>query len=398
MIRIFFKLHNQRDMMEPASSYETVFEQVPMEQRKMRGVINSNKPDSRSPGRKRLRSFHLSLFEKVIVVNVVMMIIEALAGLWVTSHNLEAHHYLIDTSFIVLGVFFILATNTVLLHTTFRPLFRLQSTMRAVSRGQTEMRTSVPSDPDIGELAQTFNEMLDQLEESRREQAMVILQAQEEERRRIARELHDETSQRLTALLIHTEVLSQRLASVPASSISQYTRTQLEEGFAGLAELTQGTLDTIRILAQQLRPSILDDLGLEAALRWLAEDSRQHLHLTVEFHINVQKTASHLSHLPAMLETTLFRIAQESLTNAARHAHAEHISITLNYDQRNITLSVIDNGCGFNPSEVKAGLGIRGMRERAALLEGTITLRSAPEQGTTVQASFPLPINVERRM
>lgn len=373
--------------------------QVPAEQRKMRGIIGKNKTDSRAHGKKRLRFFHLSLFEKVIVVNVVMVIGEALAGLWVTSHNVEAHHYLIDTTFIVLSVLFILATNTVLLHATFRPLFRLQSTMRAVSIGQTAMRTPVPSDPDIGELAQTFNEMLDQLEESRREQAMVILQAQEEERRRIARELHDETSQRLTALLIHTEVLSQRLAAVPETSISQHTRTQLEEGFTRLTKLTQGTLDTIRVLAQQLRPSVLDDLGLEAALRWLAEDSHQHLHLAVEFHVHVQKTAPHLSPLPSVYETTLFRIAQESLTNAARHARAKHVSVTLNYNQHDITLLVTDDGCGFDPCQVKAGSGIRGMRERATLLQGTLTLQSSTEQGTTVQAVFPfLPINEERHI
>ena len=358
----------------------------------MRGVISSNKPNGPSLGGKRLnRSFHLSLFEKVIVVNVVMVIVEALAGLWVTSHNIEAHHYFIDTAFIVLSVLFILATNTLLLYTTFRPLFRLQSTMRAISMGQTNLRTSVPSDPDIGELAQAFNEMLDQLEETRREQAMVILQAQEEERRRIARELHDETSQRLTALLIHTEVLNQRLTAVPVTNISHQTRTQLEEGFAKLAELTTGTLDTIRILAQQLRPTVLDDLGLEAALRWLAKDSRQHLHLAVAFQVNVLQNAAHHPSLPAVYETTIFRIAQESLTNVARHAQAQHASFALHYDLHNITLSVTDDGCGFDPYHIKAGLGIRGMRERASLLQGTLTLDSSPQHGTTVQAIFPYP-------
>jgi two-component system sensor histidine kinase UhpB len=320
-----------------------------------------------------------------------MLVAEALAGLWVTSHNLESHHYLIDTIFIVLAVLIILVINITLLHATFRPLFRLQSTMRAISMGQTDMRTPVPSDSDIGELAQTFNEMLDQLEEARREQAMVILQAQEEERRRIARELHDETSQRLTALLIHTEVLTQRLAGVPESSISQQTRTQIEEGFAGLTKLTQGSLDTIRVLAQQLRPSVLDDLGLEAALRWLAEDSRERFHLSVECYIKMQETTSYRSHLPPVYETTIFRIAQESLTNAARYAHSEHVSLTLNYDRNDIILSVTDDGCGFDPTQVKAGLGIRGMRERAMLLGGTLRLDSLPDKGTMVHAIFPLP-------
>lgn len=341
------------------------------------------------------RRLHLSLFEKVIIVNAAMLIVEALAGLWVTSHNLESHHYLIDTSFIVLAALFILITNIALMHTTFRPLFRLQATMRAVSMGHTDMRSTVPADPDIGELARTFNEMLDQMEEARREQAMSILSTQEEERRRVARELHDETSQRLTALLIHTEILSQRLTTLPASSIPQETHMQLEEECVALAKLTQGTLDTIRILAQQLRPSVLDDLGLEAALRWLAEDSRQRFHLAVDFHIDVQEHAAHLAHLPPDYETNLFRIAQESLTNAARHAHAQHIICSLCYDLHDILLIISDNGCGFDPSSAKAGLGIRGMRERATLLGGTLKLHSSPQKGTTVQAIFPLPSTSE---
>jgi two-component system sensor histidine kinase UhpB len=337
------------------------------------------------------RQIHLSLFEKVIIVNVAMLIVEALAGLWVTSHNLESHHYLIDTAFIVLAALFILVTNIALLHTTFQPLFRLQSTMRAVSMGQTDMRSTVPADPDIGELALTFNEMLDQMEEARREQAMSILQAQEEERRRVSRELHDETSQRLTALLIHAEILSQRITTLAASSISRETRTQLEEECVTLTKLTQGTLDTIRDLAQQLRPRILDDLGLEAALRWLAEDSRQRFHIAVDFHIVVQEHAAHLAHLPPDYETALFRIAQESLTNSARHAHAQHVTCSLRYDLHDILLSVSDNGCGFDPSAAKAGLGLRGMRERATLLGGNLSLHSSPQKGTTVQAVLPLP-------
>ncbi len=320
-----------------------------------------------------------------------MLIVEALAGLWVTSHNLESHHYLIDTSFIVLAALFILITNIALMHTSFRPLFRLQATMRAVSMGQTDMRSTVPADPDIGELARTFNEMLDQMEEARREQAMGILSAQEEERRRVARELHDETSQRLTALLIHTEILSQRLTTLPVSSIPEETRTQLEEGCSSLTQLAQGTLDTIRVLAQQLRPSVLDDLGLEAALRWLAEDSRQRFHLAVDFHIDVQEHAAHLAHLPPDYETALFRIAQESLTNAARHAHARHINCSLCYDRHDMLLTISDDGCGFDLSPPKAGLGIRGMRERATLLGGALNLHSSQQKGTTIQAIFPLP-------
>jgi two-component system sensor histidine kinase UhpB len=230
-----------------------------------------------------MHRLRLSLFEKVILANSLMLIGVALVGLWVTSHSLEAHHYLIDTSFIVIATLLGLLINVLLLRASFRPLFSLLLTIRVVSAGNTHTRANVASaDSEIGELAQAFNTMMDRLEESQRQQAMLILQAQEEERRRLALELHDESSQNLSALLIHTEVLSQTLQTLPESVIVQPAYEQLNAGLQQLNRLTQHTLDTIHILAQQLRPSVLDDLGLQAALRWLAEDSRQRLQLPVE--------------------------------------------------------------------------------------------------------------------
>src|SRR5260370_24549931 len=211
---------------------------------------------------KPLQRLQLSLFEKVILANSLMLICEALVGLWVTSHNLEAHHYLIDTSFIVFATLLGLLMNVALIRASFRPLFGLMHTIRKVSAGDTHTRAQVVStDTEIGELAQAFNSMLDRLEQARREQAILILQAQEEERRRLALELHDESSQNLSALLVHTEVLSQSLSTLPDAAITESTRAQLHQGLHYLTRLTQHTLDNIRTLAQQLRPSVLDDLG-----------------------------------------------------------------------------------------------------------------------------------------
>src|SRR5215471_18387147 len=215
-----------------------------------------------------LKRLKLSLFEKVIIANSVMLIFVALVGLWITSHSLEAHHYLIDTSFIVLATLIGLLVNVALIRASFRPLFGLMHTIRKVSAGDTHTRAQVTTtDTEIGELAQAFNSMLDRLEQTRRDQAILILQAQEEERRRLALELHDESSQNLTALLIHTEILHQSLQAVPDELATQPFYTQISEGLQGLNRLTQKTLDSIRILAQQLRPSVLDDLGLHSALR-----------------------------------------------------------------------------------------------------------------------------------
>jgi len=337
--------------------------------------------------------WRLSLFEKVILVNTCMLIGEAFAGLWITSHSLESHHYFIDTSFIVGATLCSLLINILLLRASFRPLFSLLRTIRAVGAGDTSRRAMhAPADTEIGELAQAFNSMLDQLETSRRQQAMLILQAQEEERRRIARELHDESSQNLTALLVHIEILSQNLQSLPETAMTNDARKQLAGGLDYLRGLTQDTLESIRTLAQQLRPSVLDDLGLYAAFRWLAEDGRQRLQLPLELRIEGVEDRTRGREGPALYETALFRIAQESLTNIARHANACHVTMTLKQQQDYIYLRICDDGCGYDGAKHQAGTGIVGMRERANALGGTMKIFSQPGKGTTVEAILPLPV------
>jgi len=335
-------------------------------------------------------NMRLSLFEKVILANSLMLVVEALAGLWVTSHNLETHHYFIDTSFNVVATLLSLVINALLLRASLRPLFILLRTIRAVSAGATQERAgSLPLDSEIGELAHAFNSMLVRLDAARREQAMLILQAQEEERRRLALELHDESSQNLTALLVHTEVLSQTLQALPHNMISAQARERLYTGLSSLTEIAQHTLENVRLLAQQLRPRVLDDLGLYAAFRWLAEDCRERLHIAVELHTEGIDTSAVRQHCSTPHEVVLFRIAQESLTNVARHAHTQHVFVSLGHDTTHFRLCIRDNGCGYDISKPHIGLGTLSMRERAALLGGTLTLHSQPGKGTTVEALIP---------
>jgi two-component system, NarL family, sensor histidine kinase UhpB len=337
-----------------------------------------------------LQRWRLSLFEKVILVNSVMLVGEALAGLWVTSHNLESHHYLIDTGFIILATLLTLFTNILLLRVSFRPLFGLLSTIREISAGKTQTRAPQSrSDSEINELAGAFNTMLDRLEDARREQAALILEAQEDERRRIALELHDEAGQNLTALLIHAELLQQSLPRAQATRGEEDTYQQLEAGLQQLAKLTQSTLENIRVLAQQLRPSVLDDLGLLAALRWLVEDSEERLHLHIELHTEGIANIAHS--LPPDYETALFRIAQESLTNIARHAQTQYATLSLIQDQKQIRLQIQDRGCGYNSAQRPTSSGVFGMRERATLLHGQLTIDTQPGCGTTIRALLPLP-------
>jgi two-component system, NarL family, sensor histidine kinase UhpB len=338
-----------------------------------------------------LQRWHLSLFEKVLLVNSLMLVVEAIAGVWVTSHHLEAQHYLIDTSFIVLATLLTLFVNIFLLRMSFQPLFGLLSTIREVSAGNLRARADGDgNDDEIVELANAFNSMLDRLEQAHREQTRLILQAQEDERRRIGLELHDEAGQNLTALLVHTEVLQQTLQAVPDASIQPAIKKQLEGGLQQLSTLTQGTLENIRILAQQLRPGVLEDLGLLSAFRWLVEDSKQRLHLQVTLHASSFPTTAHP--LPPSYETALFRIAQESLTNIARHAQAQQASLTLCQEQEHIRLEIQDDGRGYLPPTEHAGLGIFGMRERTSQLGGTFSIQAQSSGGTLVQALLPLPI------
>lgn len=335
----------------------------------------------------------LSLFEKVILVSTLMLLIEAACGLWITSHNLETHHYLIDTGFIVVATLLGLLVNIVLLRASFRSLFGLLHAMRQVTAGETTARAvDIPNDSTIGELALTFNVMLDQLEASHRQQALLILQAQEEERRRLARELHDESSQDLTAILVHTEILCRTLQATPQGASFDDVRAPLEQGLSTLTNLTQKTLDDVRKLALQLRPAVLDDLGLEAALRWLTEDWTSRFHIPLDLHVDGLEHVLREQADVALYETTLFRIVQECLTNVARHAHAECVSISFQHNGQALCLYVADNGKGFDMPRPPSGLGIVGMYERAASMGGKLTITSHPGKGTQVAVSLPLTI------
>ncbi|GCE24554.1 histidine kinase [Dictyobacter alpinus] len=342
-----------------------------------------------------LQNWHISLFEKVILVNSFMLIAETLAALWVTSHQLEMHHYLIDTIFIVIAALFTLFANIFLLRASFHPLFELLKTIRAIGTGHTQQRATVTTASwEISELAQAFNNMLDRLEEVRREQTRTILQAQENERRRIGMELHDEAGQNLTALLIHAEVLNQHFHQLTTSRMAEQSHVQLSTELQQLVHLTRLSLENVRILAQQLRPSVLDDLGLLAAFRWLGEDSGQRLRLQVD--LDLQQIEPVVKLLPPNYETALFRITQESLTNIARHAQAETALISLGLKEKNIYLTIQDNGTGYQ-AEKKMGTGILGMRERATSLGGSLTINALPERGTIVQATLPLPSTIDSR-
>jgi signal transduction histidine kinase len=202
-----------------------------------------------------------------------------------------------------------------------------------------------------------------------------VVNAQELERRRLARELHDETGQALTSILLG-------LRTVEEAGTPEETR----EAVAGLRVLVRSTLHDVRRLAVELRPKALDDFGLEPALERLTASFAEQTGLDVDFQTMLPE-----GRLPPEIETTLYRVVQEALTNIVKHARASRVSVLVTRKDGSVTAVIEDDGAGFDPSRVREeGLGLMGMRERAALVGGRITVESRPGAGSTLVAEVPL--------
>ncbi|HET6344047.1 MAG TPA: ATP-binding protein [Myxococcota bacterium] len=215
-------------------------------------------------------------------------------------------------------------------------------------------------------------------EELRRRFMGRIIQAQEDERGRIARELHDTLAQSLTSLLVWLRSLDDILTDTPAHAILQELRA-----------LTGRTIDDAQRLARGLRPSVLDDLGFAPAVERLVQDGRRAHGIPIDLHLRFDTAAR----MDAEVETALYRILQEALTNAVRHSQATHIEVLIERDTSHVRAVVEDNGCGFDvptPPAPQGGLGLLGMQERASLLQGELTINSAKGQGTTLYIRLPL--------
>jgi len=234
------------------------------------------------------------------------------------------------------------------------------------------------TDTDL-RLAETFAARaalaVDLSERIARDSLRRVVEGQELERRRLARELHDETGQALTSILLGLKALEER-SKDPAS------RAATEE----LRELVVSTLRDVRRLAVELRPSALDDFGLVAALERLAESFAEQTGISVDF-----QTALADERLPEEVETALYRIVQESLTNVVKHAQARRVSILLARKDGAVKAVVEDDGQGFDPAEqTDDGYGLMGMRERLALLGGRLEVESGHDGGTTIAAEVPV--------
>lgn len=267
-----------------------------------------------------------------------------------------------------------------------QPILDLMQTAQAIGQGSLHLRAPHWADDEIGALADAFNQMTTDLEANRQTIAEKealrgrlleqLITAQEEERKRIARELHDGVGQSIASL-----ILDINMGRRSGESLEQQNQRE------GLHQTTTGILKQVRLLSRQLRPSVLDDLGLAAALqRYAQEHAIQYPQVTVDLHCDLP------DRLAQSLEITLYRVVQEAMTNAARHSGGNTISVLLSRREERVQAIVEDNGHGFDviaTQQAGSSMGLHSMVERMQLLGGNLEIESSSE-GTTVFVEAPL--------
>ena len=331
-------------------------------------------PDRSMPGRKRRRRY-VPLFWRVAAMNALLLL-AAVAVTIVVLAPRRISSFIVDRELLVLVAALALVAflNLYVLRRFIRPLQALTALARRVDLANPgeRMPAGEPTS-EAGELALTFNEMLDRLEAERREATGRVLAGQEAERLRIAQELHDQVGQELTGLLL---VLSRLQARVPAELRSDVQDVQDE---------LRESLEDVRRIALELRPEALDDLGLASALAVLGQRLAERSELHVVEHITPD-----LPPLAPETELVVYRVAQEALTNAARHSGGDHAELRLERDDGRVVLSVRDRGRGL-PTGLVPGTGMRGMRERAASIGASLDVdNGSAAVGCEVRLDVPL--------
>ena len=266
------------------------------------------------------------------------------------------------------------------------PLHELEAAAERVWRGDLDARvaSSPLADPEMARIGRTVNQLLDGLagdRERMRELAAAAIEAADAERARLARELHDSTAQTLAALTL-------QLSAAARDSRDP----ELAERLALMREIAGTAIDEVRALAHSVHPRVLDDLGLVAALEWLARQVRERSPLDVRVSADAE-AARAASEADRHVTAALYRVAQESLRNVERHAQARSARLSLTATEGVLRLEIEDDGGGFDVAEAESrrpGMGLFSMRERIGLVDGAFLVESAPGEGTRVMASVPV--------
>lgn len=343
----------------------------------------------------RQRLLRLPLFNRVLLGNSLVIIVGAVGGTLFTRHLAITQDVWLIALFAAAGILLSLVVNYLVIRSALRPLDQLRGMVEHIQAGAAglDAEAFADGDHDTLRLAQAVDSMLARLEGHRRQLRALsqrALDAQEEERKRIARNLHDDTGQSLSTLIIELE----RLEGRPPGDAHA-----LRERLAAARALATRTLEDLRTLVVGLRPSMLDDLGLVPAIRWYARTQLGPAGVTLDLALPEAGPR-----LDSEVETALFRIAQEAIHNILRHASARAVRIALLEEPSRLCLHVEDDGRGFEPGQTPAQapatprLGLLGIQERAELVGGSVHVESAPGRGTRLHVCVPhaLPLEAAR--
>jgi two-component system, NarL family, sensor histidine kinase UhpB len=320
------------------------------------------------------RRRQLPLLHRVAGVNVLLTLAAVAVTVAVLAPRKLSAFAVDQEVLVVIGaVALVVVANVYLLRRLVGPIQALTALARRVDlTSPGERMPDARSNSEAGELALTFNEMLDRLQAERREATGRVLAAQEAERLRIAQELHDQVGQDLTAVLLGL------------SRVGSRAPDDLRYDVLGVQDVVRASLEDVKRIAIELRPEALDDLGLQSALAVLADRFSERLGLEAEVTISPE-----LPELTPEAELVVYRVAQEALTNVARHSGAREARLTLAQHDGVLTLTVRDRGLGLAPGTA-AGTGMRGMRERAALIGAQLKIANASDVGCEVRLDVAL--------
>lgn len=318
------------------------------------------------------------LITQVLAINLPLISIAVIAATLSASPTIS-----LDVADSINGFIFGLAVsltvllNMILLERRMRPLQELteqmekvdlsggpSSTIEAIDTGGTE---------ELERLKSTFDRMLRRLQSERRHASRMALDAQERERERVARDLHDEVNQSLTGLLLRLQAARSRAPD------------DLADELAEIRSVANQAMNELLALVHQLRPTTLDDLGLRAAIASQVDDLNRQPQSTVTL-----VCEGDVTNLPKEVQLVIYRVAQEALSNAVQHARASRIEVELRRDPQRVRLTVNDNGVGFDFSGEDSGLGLNGMLERALLVSGELDVNSRPGEGTSICLDLPI--------
>ena len=318
-----------------------------------------------------------NLLTQVLAVNLLLIVAAVVAATAAANPDLSLGEDPQAALVLGLAVALTVGVNVILLQRRFRPLEKLVDEMERADLSRPGANLAAGGDvagpEEVARLHHTFRRMLERLETERRRASSAALTAQEEERARVARDLHDEVNQSLTGLLLRLEALRAR---APAELAVEIGETKA---------LANQAMEELLTLARQLRPTVLDDLGLKAALAGNVTELDRRSAVEAEF-----EAAGTFGDVPADAQLVIYRVAQEALSNAAQHAGAAHVWVRLDRDPSGVELTVQDDGRGFTFDQTSRGLGLGGMRERALLVGGDLRIESRPRVGTRVRLHLPI--------